>query len=234
MDFVCLATRCSRGCQSSACYEPDALSADNASLYGLARDFAAKEMLPKAAEWDEKEIFPRDVLKQLGALGFGAIYAREEHGGSGLSRVAAATIFEALSTACVSTTAYLSIHNMCAWMIDQYGNEEQRQRWVPSLAAMDTLASYCLTEPNAGSDAASLRTSARDAGDHYVLNGEKAFISGSVHRSPHLFSSHRPFAVTKQWWRHGCVCGDVPHGRAGLQGHLGHCCGARHAGPVVW
>jgi alkylation response protein AidB-like acyl-CoA dehydrogenase len=96
-------------------------------------------------EWDAKEIFPRDVLKQLGSLGFGAIYAREEHGGSGLSRVSAATIFEALSTACVSTTAYLSIHNMCAWMIDAYGSNEQRAHWIPKLASMDALASYCLT-----------------------------------------------------------------------------------------
>lgn len=106
------------------------------------------------------------------------MYVREDVGGSGLSRLDAAVIFEALSTACVSTTAYLSIHNMCAWILDEYGNAEQRRRYLPELASMRFLASYCLTEPNAGSDAASLRTSARRDGDHYILNGEKAFISG--------------------------------------------------------
>jgi alkylation response protein AidB-like acyl-CoA dehydrogenase len=147
-------------------------------VFEVARDFAEREMLPKAEEWDEKEHFPKDVLRELAQLGFAATYTREEHGGSGLSRVASAAVFEALAASCTSTTAYLTIHNMCTWMVDTYGNEEQRAKWVPAMAKMDLFASYCLTEPGAGSDAASLRTSARVDGDDYVLNGEKAFISG--------------------------------------------------------
>jgi isobutyryl-CoA dehydrogenase len=135
-------------------------------------------MLPKAAQWDAEEIFPRSELKQLAALGFAGAYVRDDYGGSGLSRVAASVVFEALAAACPSTTAYLTIHNMVTWMIDTYGSAEQRARWVPSLCAMERFGSYCLTEPGAGSDAAALATSARDAGSHFVLNGEKAFISG--------------------------------------------------------
>eukprot|EP00002_Diphylleia_rotans_P013877 TRINITY_DN2702_c0_g1_i3.p1 TRINITY_DN2702_c0_g1~~TRINITY_DN2702_c0_g1_i3.p1 ORF type:complete len:376 (+),score=81.66 TRINITY_DN2702_c0_g1_i3:52-1179(+) len=154
------------------------LTDDQKQIYQMACDFSKKEMLPYAAEWDEKEIFPVDTLREAAKLGFAGVYVGEEFGGAGLGRVEAASIFEALSQSCVSTTAYISIHNMCAWMIDTYGNKEQRQQFLPELMTMEKFASYCLTEPNAGSDAASLRTSAKREGDYYILNGEKAFISG--------------------------------------------------------
>jgi len=154
------------------------LDADRVAMYDVARAFADKEILPHAAAWDEQEHFPKETLRELARLGFGGIYCKPDVGGSGLTRLDAAVIFEALSTACVSTTAYLSIHNMCAWMIDSFANETLRQRLVPPLCTMEYMASYCLTEPSAGSDAASLRTTAVRDGDDYVLNGEKAFISG--------------------------------------------------------
>ncbi len=140
--------------------------------------FARERLAPHAARWDEDKHFPVAELKALAELGFAAIYTREEHGGSGLSRLDAAVIFEALARGCVATSAYLSIHNMVTWMVDTFGDEAQRALWTPKLAAMDVLASYCLTEPGAGSDAASLRTKAVRDGDDYVLNGSKAFISG--------------------------------------------------------
>ncbi|RLV98155.1 hypothetical protein DV515_00011068 [Chloebia gouldiae] len=135
-------------------------------------------MAPYMAEWDEKEIFPVETMRKAAQLGFGGIYVKPDVGGSGLSRLDTSIIFEALSTGCTSTTAYMSIHNMCVWMIDTFGNEEQRRRFCPSLCSMEKFASYCLTEPGSGSDAASLLTSAHRKGDTYVLNGSKAFISG--------------------------------------------------------
>ncbi|XP_075029086.1 vacuolar protein sorting-associated protein 26B isoform X2 [Calonectris borealis] len=126
----------------------------------------------------EKEIFPVETMRKAAQLGFGGIYVKPDVGGSGLSRLDTSIIFEALSTGCTSTTAYMSIHNMCVWMIDTFGNEEQRRRFCPSLCSMEKFASYCLTEPGSGSDAASLLTSAQRKGDTYVLNGSKAFISG--------------------------------------------------------
>jgi len=144
----------------------------------MCRGFAYNEMLPNMQEWDEKEIFPVETLKQLAGLGLGAIYASPDHGGSGMSRMDASLIFETLSHGCVSTTAFLSIHNMVAWMIDKFGTEEQRSTFVPGLAAMDLIGSYCLTEPGSGSDAAALRTTATKDGDDYILNGSKQFISG--------------------------------------------------------
>lgn len=135
-------------------------------------------MLPHAERWDAEEEFPREVLQRLAGLGFAGAYTGETHGGSGLTRVAASGVFEALAAACPSTTAYLTIHNMVTWMIDRYGSPDQRAKWVPALCQMKLFASYCLTEPGAGSDAASLRTSAKPDGDFYILNGEKAFISG--------------------------------------------------------
>ncbi|XP_020784334.2 isobutyryl-CoA dehydrogenase, mitochondrial [Boleophthalmus pectinirostris] len=144
----------------------------------VAFDFAANEMAPHMAEWDQKEIFPVETLRKAAQLGFGGIYVQPDVGGSGLSRLDTSVIFEALSTGCVSTTAYISIHNMCAWMIDTFGNNEQRDKYCPDLCAMEKFASYCLTEPGSGSDAASLLTTARRNGDHYILNGSKAFISG--------------------------------------------------------
>uniref|UniRef100_I3JYS3 short-chain 2-methylacyl-CoA dehydrogenase n=1 Tax=Oreochromis niloticus TaxID=8128 RepID=I3JYS3_ORENI len=135
-------------------------------------------MAPHMAEWDQKEIFPVETMRKAAQLGFGGIYVQPDVGGSGLSRLDTSIIFEALSTGCVSTTAYISIHNMCAWMIDSYGNKEQREKFCPDLCSMEKFASYCLTEPGSGSDAASLLTSAQRKGDHYILNGSKAFISG--------------------------------------------------------
>ncbi|XP_044137940.1 isobutyryl-CoA dehydrogenase, mitochondrial [Bufo gargarizans] len=154
------------------------LSEEQKEFQKVAFDFASKEMAPNMALWDEKEIFPVKTMRKAAELGFGGIYIRPDVGGSGLSRLDTSIIFEALSTGCVSTTAYMSIHNMCVWMIDTFGNDEQRHRFCPSLCTMEKFASYCLTEPGSGSDAASLLTSAKRDGDHYILNGSKAFISG--------------------------------------------------------
>ncbi|WP_158047292.1 isobutyryl-CoA dehydrogenase [Skermanella pratensis] len=154
------------------------LTEDQRAFQETARGFAAEHMAPHAAEWDEHQIFPTETLRRAAELGFAGIYCREEFGGSGLSRLDAAVIFEELAAGCVSTSAYISIHNMASWMIDSYGDESQRARWLPKLATMEHFASYCLTEPGAGSDAGSLKTRAECRGDHYVLNGTKAFISG--------------------------------------------------------
>jgi len=154
------------------------LSSEQIEIQDLARAFALKEMAPFAAKWDEECIFPSQTLKQAAQLGFGGIYCSEDWGGSGLGRLEATIIFEELSTACPSTAAYLSIHNMASWMIDHFGNDDQRRRWVPDLCSMEMMSSYCLTEPGAGSDAAALRTHARQEGSDYIINGSKAFISG--------------------------------------------------------
>ena len=154
------------------------LTSDQLEFQSLARDFAQKEMMPHAGDWDRQSIFPVDCLRQAAELGFAAVFVDPEHGGTGLSRADGAVIFEELAAADTSTTAYLTIHNMVAWMVDTFGNEEQKQRFLPGLCSMDLLASYCLTEPGSGSDAASLRTTAREEGDSLVLNGSKAFISG--------------------------------------------------------
>ena len=154
------------------------LSEEQRAFQETARAFAREEMAPHAADWDEGCIFPVDTLRRAAALGFAGIYCAEQHGGSGLSRLDAALIFEELAAACPSTAAYISIHNMAAWMIDRFGNEAQRGRWLPRLTTMEHFASYCLTEPAAGSDAAALRTRAAADGDGYVLDGAKAFISG--------------------------------------------------------
>ncbi len=154
------------------------LSEEQRAFQDTARDFAVTEMMPQARQWDEEEIFPVETLRKAAALGFGGIYVKEDVGGSALGRLDAALIFEELAQGCTSTAAYISIHNMAAWMIDQFGNDEQRRRFLPRLCTMEHFASYCLTEPGAGSDAASLTTKARRDGDHYVLDGAKAFISG--------------------------------------------------------
>jgi len=154
------------------------LSDEQRAFQQTARDFARDEWLPHAPGWDEREEFPVEALRKAAALGFAGIYVKDQFGGSGLSRLDSALIFEELATACVSTAAYLSIHNMAAWMIDRFGNEAQRARFLPQLMSMEHFASYCLTEPGSGSDAAALQTTARRDGDHYVLNGTKAFISG--------------------------------------------------------
>ena len=155
-----------------------ALSDEQRAFQETARVFAREEWLPNAPGWDERQEFPIAALRRAAALGFAGIYVREEFGGSGLGRIDAAILFEELAAACVSTAAYLSIHNMVSWMIDRFGNDEQRARFLPKLTRMDHLASYCLTEPGSGSDAAALTTRARRDGGDYVLNGTKAFISG--------------------------------------------------------
>jgi alkylation response protein AidB-like acyl-CoA dehydrogenase len=155
------------------------LSEEQRAIQETARDFAEREFAPHAAHWDDECIFPVDALRAAAALGFAGIYVGEDMGGAGLARLDAAIIFEELATGCVSTAAYLSIHNMAAWMIDRFGSKAQRQRFLPKLVSMGHFASYCLTEPGAGSDAASLRTRAVRDGDHYVLNSTKAFISGA-------------------------------------------------------
>lgn len=156
-----------------------ALSDEQLAIQEMARNFAADELAPHAAEWDEKKHFPVDVIRKAAELGLAGIYTREDVGGSGLGRLDAALIFEALSSGCTSTAAYISIHNMCTWMIDRFGSEELRKKYCPKLTSMELLSSYCLTEPGSGSDAAALKTKAVRDGDHYVLNGAKAFISGA-------------------------------------------------------
>jgi alkylation response protein AidB-like acyl-CoA dehydrogenase len=155
------------------------LSQDQRAMQEMARGFAVEALAPHAAAWDEHHVFPVETLRQAAGLGFGGIYVGEDVGGSGLTRLDAAILFEELAAGCTSTAAYISIHNMVAWMIDAFGDEDQRRRWLPGLCAMERFASYCLTEPEAGSDAASLRTTARPEDDgSYVLDGSKAFISG--------------------------------------------------------
>ncbi|PQA86141.1 isobutyryl-CoA dehydrogenase [Hyphococcus luteus] len=156
-----------------------ALSEEQEAIQEMARRFAEDELAPHAAEWDEQKQFPVDVIRKTAALGLAGIYTREDVGGSGLGRLDAALIFEALSAGCTATAAYISIHNMCSWMIDRFASEELRQKYCPKLTSMEMVASYCLTEPGSGSDAAALKTKAVKDGDHYVLNGSKAFISGA-------------------------------------------------------
>src|SRR4051812_3573372 len=154
------------------------LTEDQRAFQATARQFARDAMAPKARDWDENETFPVAELRRAAGLGFGGIYVKDDVGGSGLSRLDATIIFEELAQGCPSTAAYMSIQNMVGWMIDTYGDEAQRRRYLPKLCSMQHFASYCLTEPEAGSDAASLRTRAVRDGEHYVLNGSKAFISG--------------------------------------------------------
>ncbi|NQE61567.1 Branched-chain acyl-CoA dehydrogenase [Caulobacter sp. RHG1] len=155
-----------------------ALNEDQVAIQDAARAFAEGQLAPHSADWDERKHFPVDVLRQAAALGFAGIYVNEEVGGSGLTRLDASIIFEALSYGDVPTAAYLTIHNMASWMIDRFGSDDLRQRYLPRLTTMELIASYCLTEPGSGSDAANMRTTAKLDGDHYVLNGGKAFISG--------------------------------------------------------
>src|ERR1700704_1689241 len=154
------------------------LTEEQQAFQATARDFARAEMMPHARAWDEDEIFPVEALRKAAALGFGGIYVKEDAGGSALTRLDATLIFEELAQGCVSTAAYLSIHNMAAWMIDRYGSDAQRRRFLPKLCTMEHFASYCLTEPDSGSARASLTTRAVRGGDAYVLDGAKAFISG--------------------------------------------------------
>ncbi|MCZ8379020.1 acyl-CoA dehydrogenase family protein [Mycobacterium sp. CPCC 205372] len=155
------------------------LDDDERVIAETAAAFAEKRLAPHALEWDETHHFPTDVLREAAELGMAAIYCRDDVGGSGLRRIDAVRIFEGLATADPTIAAFLSIHNMCAWMVDTFGTEEQRKSWVPRLASMEAIASYCLTEPGAGSDASALRTKAVRDGDGWVLDGVKQFISGA-------------------------------------------------------
>ena len=154
------------------------LTDDQREIQELARRFTADRITPFAAEWDERHIFPRETIRAAAELGFGAIYVSEAAGGINLGRLEAALIMEAMAYGCPSTAAFISIHNMASWMIDRFGGREVREAYLPSLVSMDRIASYCLTEPGAGSDAAALKTRAVRDGDHYVVNGSKQFISG--------------------------------------------------------
>jgi alkylation response protein AidB-like acyl-CoA dehydrogenase len=154
------------------------LTEEQTAIRDMAERFTADEITPHAAQWDAQKVCPRDTIARAGELGFGGIYVDEDAGGIGLGRLEAALIIEALAYGCPSTSAFISIHNMATWMIANFGTEEVRKRYVPQLVVMEHLASYCLTEPGAGSDAASLKTRAERDGDHYVVNGSKAFISG--------------------------------------------------------
>ena len=155
------------------------LNEDQRAFADTAQQFADERLAPMAAEWDEKQIFPKDVLREAGELGFLSLYTPEEHGGLGLSRLDASIIFEQLAMGCTSTTAFMTIHNMVSWMIASFATDEAKTQFCPKLVTGEWLGSYCLTEPNAGSDAAALTTSATKKGDKYVLNGGKTFISGA-------------------------------------------------------
>ena len=154
------------------------LTDDQRAIQEMAQRFTADAITPNAGKWDEEHIFPRDTIKAAAELGFGAIYVSEESGGIGLGRLEAALIMEAMAYGCPSTSAFISIHNMAAWMIDRYGGQAVKDKYLADLVSCDKISSYCLTEPSAGSDAASLRTKAVLDGDHYVVTGSKAFISG--------------------------------------------------------
>ncbi|WP_343528807.1 acyl-CoA dehydrogenase family protein [Sphingomonas sp.] len=154
------------------------LTDEQREIQEMARRFTADRITPFAAEWDEKHIFPRDTIKQAAELGFAAIYVSEESGGIALGRLEAAVIMEAMAYGCPSTSAFISIHNMASWMIDRFGDADVKGRYLPDLVTMERMASYCLTEPGSGSDAAALKTRAVRDGDHYVVSGSKQFISG--------------------------------------------------------
>ncbi|HHC6691611.1 acyl-CoA dehydrogenase [Vibrio parahaemolyticus] len=155
------------------------LNEDQRAFADTAQQFSLECLAPMAAEWDEKQNFPKDVLREAGELGFLSLYTPEEHGGLGLSRLDASIVFEQLSMGCTSTTAFMTIHNMVSWMVASFATEDVRAKYCPKLVTGEWLGSYCLTEPNAGSDAASLTTTASKKGNTYVLNGGKAFISGA-------------------------------------------------------
>ncbi|MEA1014721.1 acyl-CoA dehydrogenase family protein [Sphingosinicella sp. LY1275] len=154
------------------------LTDEQRQIQEMAQQFTADAITPHAAEWDEKHIFPRDTIRAAAELGFGSIYVSEESGGIGLGRLESALIMEAMAYGCPSTSAFISIHNMASWMIDRFGAAAVKQKYLPSMVTMERMGSYCLTEPSSGSDAAALKTKAVREGDHYVVSGSKAFISG--------------------------------------------------------
>lgn len=187
------------------------LTEDQRALVDVVRDFAADKLAPYALEWDAEKHFPVDVLREAGELGLGGVYAGEEYGGTGLRRTDAVLIFEELAKADPAIAAYISIHNMVVWMVDSFGTEAQRSEWVPQLASMESLGSYCLTEPGAGSDAAALTTRAIRDGDEYVLNGVKQFISGAGSSALYIV-----MARTDDTGNRGITAFLVPAGTAGL------------------
>ena len=187
------------------------MTEERAALVHAVRSFAQAELAPNAATWDAEKFFPVDTLRRAGELGLGAIYVRDDVGGSDLSRQDALAIFEELAKGDTTIAAYISIHNMVVWMIDSFGTEDQRHTWIPRLAAMEDLGSYCLTEPGAGSDAAAITTSARREGDYYVLNGVKQFISGAGSSAVYLV-----MARTGDPGAHGISAILVPAGIEGL------------------
>ena len=187
------------------------LTEEQRAIQETARAFARDEMMPLARRWDEDEVFPEDTLRQAAALGFGGIYVSADLGGTALSRLDAALIFEELAQGCPSTAAYISIHNMVAWMIDAYGASGLRQRLLPELCSMAKFGSYCLTEPDSGSDAASLKTRAVREDDHYVLDGTKAFISGGGRSDVYIV-----MARTGEGGPRGITCFLVENGTPGL------------------
>ncbi|MGZ5882079.1 MAG: acyl-CoA dehydrogenase family protein [Xanthobacteraceae bacterium] len=187
------------------------LSEQQRAIKDTARAFAHDEMMPLARQWDEEEVFPADTLRRAAALGFGGIYVSADLGGSALSRLDAALIFEELAQGCPSTAAYVSIHNMVAWMVDAYGADDLRQRLLPDLCSMAKFGSYCLTEPESGSDAASLKTRAVRRDDHYVLDGNKAFISGGGRSDVYIV-----MARTGEGGPRGISCFLVENGTPGL------------------
>ncbi|RAN79242.1 acyl-CoA dehydrogenase [Bacillus sp. SRB_336] len=187
------------------------LTEDQHAIVEMVRDFAATALAPHAAEWDEAKHFPVDVLAEAGALGMGGIYVGEEYGGSGMTRTDAVLIFEELAAADPSIAAYISIHNMVAWMVDAFGNDTQRAAWLPGLTAMTELGSYCLTEPGVGSDAGALSTRAVRDGEDYVINGTKQFISGAGSSAWYIV-----MARTQDTGSHGITAIVVPDGTPGL------------------
>src|SRR3954469_2394288 len=186
------------------------LTDEQRAFQSTARQFARDEMAPHARDWDESETFPVAELRKAAALGFGGIYVKDDVGGSALSRLDATIIFEELAEGCTSTAAFVLIHNMSAWMIDAFGGEQQRRKFLPKLCTMEHFASYCLTEPDSGSDAASLTRAVR-AGDHYVLDGAKAFISGGGVSDVYVV-----MARTGEPGPKGISCVVVEKGTAGL------------------
>ncbi|MGP3534282.1 acyl-CoA dehydrogenase family protein [Microbacterium sp. RD1] len=187
------------------------MTEEREALVGAVRDFAESALAPHAAQWDADKHFPVDVLAQAGELGLGGVYVSEDNGGAGLTRLDAVAIFEALAGGDTTIAAYISIHNMVAWMIDTFGTQAQRDTWLPGLTAMTQLGSYCLTEPGAGSDAAAITTSARRDGDEYVLNGVKQFISGAGSSAVYIVMARTGAAGPS-----GISAILVPDGAAGL------------------
>ncbi len=187
------------------------LTEEQRAIQDMARRFTADAITPFAAQWDEQRNYPCAVWKAAGALGFGAIYIPEESGGTGLGRLEAALIMEAMAYGCPATSAYISIHNMATWMIERFGGDEIKARLLPDLVTMDKIASYCLTEPGSGSDAAALKTTARLDGDHYVVNGTKQFISGAGFNDTYVCMVRTGEDKSK-----GVSCLVIEHGTPGL------------------